>query len=297
MNAPLTSDIFRRLLGMPPRLAPSWRILHSTQELGFVIETLSIVTGDKAVPGTLLRPKNPNGAAILYCHAHGNRYDLGRAELLWGRPSCPIPLGPQLAQRGLTVLGIDLPGFGDRRSEGSEASLAKAALWRGTTLMGNMLADLTAALMVLRQVDYPDCAPIGVFGLSMGATHAYWLAALDNRIAAVAQACVFADIAPLLESGAHNLHGHYMTVPGLLAAADMGDIAALVAPRPQLIMVGSHDPLTPANALAPALARTRRAYEGTPALVIHEDEQAGHAFTASMRSATLDFFSTTLGEA
>jgi dipeptidyl aminopeptidase/acylaminoacyl peptidase len=79
-----------------------------------------------------------------------------------------------------------MPGHGARQAEGSEGALAKAALWRGETLMGRMLGDLAAGLT--RSAADPGSmrARIGAMGLSMGATHAYWLAALDDRVAAVA---------------------------------------------------------------------------------------------------------------
>jgi dienelactone hydrolase len=73
-----------------------------------------------------------------------------------------------------------------RLAEGSEAALAKAALWRGETLMGAMLGDLAAGLDFLAAETDVDAGRIGAMGLSMGATHAYWLAALDHRVAAVA---------------------------------------------------------------------------------------------------------------
>ena len=125
--------------------------------------------------------------------------------------------------------------MGARRREGTEAALAKAALWRGGTLMGRMLEDLAAGLDALTADPGVDAGRVGAMGLSMGATHAYWLAALDDRVSAVAHLCAFADMAPLLSSGAHDLHGIYMTVPGLLSHGDMGDVAALIAPRPQFI--------------------------------------------------------------
>ena len=65
----------------------------------------------------------------------------------------------------------------------------------------------------------------------MGATLAFWLAALDPRMKAVAHLCCFADLETLVASGAHDLHGLYMTVPGLLAVARTGEIAGLIAPR------------------------------------------------------------------
>ncbi len=87
---------------------------------------------------------------------------------------------------------------------------------------------------------------VGVMGLSMGATLAYWLAALDSRITSAAHLCCFADMGELVASGAHQLHGLYMVVPGLVHEYRTGDIAGSVAPRPQLACMGATDPLTPA---------------------------------------------------
>ncbi|MDA0187460.1 MAG: hypothetical protein O3C59_08295, partial [Proteobacteria bacterium] len=99
-----------------------------------------------------------------------------------------------------------------------------------------------------------------------------------------------ADIAPLIATGAHDLHGPYMTVPGLLAAGDMGDVAALVAPRPQFVGLGADDPLTPAPARDPALARLSMAYRAAPmALEVHLSQDSGHVETPAMRAAVLDF--------
>ncbi len=40
----------------------------------------------------------------------------------------------------------------------------------------------------------------------------------------------------------HDLHGIYLTIPGLLEVAGNGEIAGLIAPRPQLICIGDRDP-------------------------------------------------------
>ena len=128
-----------------------------------------------------------------------------------------------------------MPGFGDRQGEGSEAALAKAALWRGDCLFGQMLRDLRPGLGWLAAQAWAAPDRIAALGLSMGAAHACWLGALDLRIGAVAQLCMLADIGPLIETGAHDRHGIYLVVPGLLQLAEMGDIAGLVAPRPQFI--------------------------------------------------------------
>lgn len=252
------------------------------------------------MPATFLTPAGPGPfPAILYCHAHGNAWEIGRRELLEGRPALRCgPYGPVLTGAGFAVLCLDMPGHGERRAEGSESALTKAALWRARTLMGEMLADLRAGFEVLSAHPLVDAARIGTLGLSMGGTHAYWLAALEPRVAAVAHLCVLADMGPLIARGAHDLHGPYMTVPGLLADGDMGDVAGLVAPRPQLVVLGADDPLTPEAARQPALARLRAAYAHTGAsagLGIHVAPDAAHWETPGMRAEVMGFLAKSLG--
>lgn len=243
----------------------------------------------RAIPGLFLRPAGPGPhPAVLYCHAHGNRYETGADELILGRPALQAPFGPALADLGIASLAIDLAPFGARQGEGPEGALAKAALWQGRPLMGRMLAELHAAFLWLATRPDVDAARIATLGVSMGGTHAYWLAALEPRIAASAHLCVLSDLAPLIATGAHDLHAPYMTVPGLLAEGDMGDVAALIAPRPQFVGLGGTDPLTPEAARTPALARLAAAYGAGP-LMVHLSPDTGHVETAAMRAAVLAF--------
>ncbi len=248
------------------------------------------------LPGICLAPSKTvsNGAAILYCHAHGDRYGIGAREMIDGRPALlDPPTALVLAEAGYTVLCIDMPCFGQRQDDGVEPVVAKAALWQGKPLFGRQIIELTLALTALSNLPGVDPARVGAFGLSMGATHAYWLTALADRVAAAAHLCAFADIAPLIETGAHDLHGLYMTVPGLLAHGDMGDVAALIAPRPQLVGWGTDDPLTPPQAITPAVARLGEAYRAAGVadrLITIEAPGSGHKETAAMRAAVLGFF-------
>jgi dienelactone hydrolase len=250
------------------------------------------------VAGLLLEPEAQAPApAILYIHAHGDRYDIGAAEVLDGRPSLNGPLGPVLAAAGFRVFAIDLPCFGSRAGV-TESAATKAVLWHGGSLAGQMLGELTSALDWLAADPGTDDARIGTFGLSMGATLGYWLAAVDLRIAAVAHLCCFADFDRLIASGAHDRHGIYLTVPGLLKLASNGEIAGLVAPRPQFVGLGDTDPLTPPDATAPALAALAAAYRRSGAehaLRVHREPAAGHEVTPAMRAALLDFVGSALG--
>ncbi|MEJ1158966.1 alpha/beta hydrolase family protein [Prosthecomicrobium sp. N25] len=281
---------------------------HTLREVGRDVEPgacaterLTFETGaGEPVRGILLRPGAAAGPlpAVLYIHAHGGRYEIGAAELTDGRPALQSPLGPLLAGLGFAVLAIDLPCFGLRAGE-TESAAAKARLWHGRSLAGQMLGELAAAAGWLAARPDIDGQRIGAFGLSMGATFAYWLAAADERIAWIAHTCCYADFATLVETGAHDLHGIYLTVPGLLERTSTGAIAGLVAPRPQLVMVGDRDPLTPPTAVDRALAETLRAYEeagAAGALELLRETETGHVETPAMRARLLDFLTARLAD-
>jgi dienelactone hydrolase len=260
-----------------------------------IIETIRFKTArGETARGLLTKPRGSPGRlpAILHIHAHGNSYGIGASELVSGRPALQGPPGPAFAELGLMTLCIDLPCFGERASIG-ESAMAKAALWHGNSLAGQMLGELSSALSWLSARTDVDSGRIGCFGISMGATLGYWLASVDARISALAQLCCFADFDSLMETGAHDIHGIYLTVPGLLDVAGNGQIAGLVAPRPQLVCIGDRDPLTPPAAVDIAWNETSAAYRRKGAagrLHLHREAECGHQESPAMRAAVLDFF-------
>jgi dienelactone hydrolase len=298
-RASIDTDKARRklrcLLGDIPRPALSVADRQPITADGFQAERMTLAGGDGPIRALLAGPTGDWNAlpALLYSHAHGDRHDIGASELLEGRPAIPPPgWGEVLARAGIISLCIDLPCFGERAYE-PESLAAKRHLWRGTTLFGQMLAELGGAFDLLLRMDGVDPARIGVMGLSMGATLAFWLAALEPRIQAVAHICCFADLETLVASGAHDLHGPYMTVPGLLPVFRTGEIAGLVAPRPQLIRLGADDPLTPPAAVEVAVGDARAAYAAAGAserLDVRVEPGVDHRETPTMRRDVLTFF-------
>lgn len=243
------------------------------------------------VPALLLRPPAgvPLRGLVLYSHAHGRRFELGADELRVGRPALQSPpYGPVLAARGWAALAIDHRGFGARRGPG-EPALVKHALWQGRTLWGLRVRDTLAALDWLRAQPGLAALPVVALGLSMGSTMALWAAALDERIAACAELCCAAEYDALLASGGYDGHGEYFFVPGLLREFTLGEICALIAPRPHLSLAGRADPLTPPAGLE-ALDRSQRAAYaalGAPEAWQQHLEEGGHAETAAMRARVL----------
>jgi dienelactone hydrolase len=286
----ITRERLRALFGIDePRLS---LVAGTVEDHGsYVLEHLTFQSdrGDR-IRGFLTRPpfQGPH-PAILYAHSHGGKYEIGADEMMRGRIYLLSALGPAFAEAGYVTLVIDMPTFGERAEQQKEWPYSKALLWYGKSLFGQMLSENAAALTWLRAREDVDADRVGMFGISMGAMASCWLAAVDERIAAIAHLCCYADFATLIEMGNHNIHGIYLTIPGLLAETSTGEIAGLVAPRPQLICVGDADALTPPTAVDRALLATRTAYGSGPLEVLREP-RTEHQETQRMRDAVFRFF-------
>jgi hypothetical protein len=216
------------------------------QHEGYTLEYWDFdFNGLETVPGILLIPNRvkDNAPAMLYCHAHFGTYEVGKEELFNGRTVMPA-YASVYANKGIVTLAIDSWCFGQRNTR-SELDTAKEMLWRGRTLFGMMLFDEMRALDFLLSRKEVDPKRVGVFGLSMGATKAWWLSALDTRITACLDLCCMTDFEELMKSG--NLKGHsiYYYVPSLLKHFNTSTINELIVPRPHLSLNGRFDELTP----------------------------------------------------
>src|SRR5262249_54824476 len=151
----------------------------------------------------------PRAPGLLYIHAHGGTYGLGKEELIKGRKILPA-YAPGPAGPGVVTLAIHTSGFSgpkqaaDGRGGGPDALKLRA--WKGQVLWGMMLFDEHQALTYLAGRPEVDPGRLGVFGLSMGATKAWWLAALDPRVGVCIDLCCLTDFDELIAAG--NLKGH-----------------------------------------------------------------------------------------
>lgn len=299
-------DTLKSLLGGWPDPAPAGdgAILQSTVQRGeIIVESLQLpatrrmtrVPGPSAIPALLCYPtRAPAGPlpVVLYIHAHGGDYALGKEELLAGRQALPCgPYAPVLSAAGYAVLCIDLPCFGARSHTG-ETALAKRLLWQGDTLLGLMLRDLASAIDYLQTRTDIDSERLATLGISMGSTLGWWLAALDQRVMAVAELCCLSDIASLIELDAHDQHALYLCVPGLLKHASILDINRLLQPRPRLCAIGGRDTLTPAAATQPLVQQLMADYRDAglaERFTYVFSAETGHEETEAMRRSVMSF--------
>jgi hypothetical protein len=287
------------LLGdLPERRTPTAKLLKSEKRDGYTLEHLELdLNGLELVPAYLLVPdKRPKTApALLYIHAHGGTYELGKEELVLGRKVLPA-YAPVCAAKGIVTLAIDSWCFSGRKHDedgrNGEWDAFKLMLWKGQVLWGMMLFDEFQAVTYLRSRPEVDPERLGVFGLSMGSTKAWWLAALDPRVKLCVDLCCLTDYEELIKI--HNLRGHgiYYFVPSLLKHFQAHDINALIVPRPHLSLNGRQDRLTPPagverirDHVLPLYAKHGRRDDCRIELF-----DCGHEETPEMRKLVLEWF-------
>ena len=132
----------------------------------------------------------------------------GRREVLDGREALHGPLGPVLARGGV-------PGAGDRHAVLRRAGGGRGgrggeggALVRAARSPGRCWASSPRRSTGWRAIRGPTRRGSASSGCRWGRRSATGWAAVEPRLAAVAQLCCFADFGPLIASGAHDRHGH-----------------------------------------------------------------------------------------
>jgi len=291
----LRKKLYSLLGDLPDRDRPvSAECIETIEWDGYIVEKLLLdLNGIEPVPAYCARPADRSGPSpvVLYNHAHGQRWDIGKEELLLGRDSLKKPpYGKALTSRGYLVLCIDAWNFGERRGR-SETELFKETLWNGQVLWGMMVYDSLKALDYL--VTRPDVNPtrIATLGFSMGSTMAFWVAALDERVKVCIDLCCMTDFQSLIDTQGLDGHGIYYYVPGLLKHFDTTSINRLIAPRPHLSINGNFDRLTPPRGLDKIDQELKRTYKdlGIPEGWCMLRYNTGHLETAHGRNAVLSW--------
>jgi dipeptidyl aminopeptidase/acylaminoacyl peptidase len=288
----------------PPPIKPKVETLSHEDRGEYAVEKFQFDNESGAtVPGYIILPKSHSGKApaILYCHWHGGEYDLGKEELFQSKHTPEEP-GPAFAKRGFVVIGVDAYCFGERNGRGpggpsekgrdGELSASKFNLWVGRTLWGMILRDDLMALDYLASRPEVDSGRIGVMGMSMGATRAWWLMALDERIKTGVPICCLTRYQNLIENQLLKSHGIYYFVPNILNHFDTEAIVALIAPRPVLFLDGDQDGTSPVDGIHAIESAVRPVYElyGKASefeSVVYPGQ--GHIYTKEMWTKTLDW--------
>jgi len=277
------------LLGPMPKPVPLDLEVRGTVDCGSYARHSIVFDSEPAmsVPAYLLVPhaRTEAGPAVLAQHGHGPGKSevcgVNDAESRAAVAEHNGDYGHRLAEAGYIVLAPDLRCFGERADwtppdkYGCDLNLVHAVA-AGESPLAQNLWDLACALDVLEQHPLVDPTRIGMVGLSYGATMTLFLAAWDDRVAAV------------VVSGYFNTwkHSHRIpwnlcgsqVLPAMLTELSHVDLGGLIAPRPLLVETGTEDMIFPELGAREAVGELGAVYRylGVPEALQHDVFLGGH---------------------
>jgi dienelactone hydrolase len=218
------------LLPMPAKTALHAKVVRRLEYPDYTIEVVLLETlPGYFLGGNLYRPvdrKSP-APAVLIPHGHWKR---GRLEDL---PSYSVPaLGINLARQGYIAFAYDMVGYNDTRQTPHSFGGWQETLWSFSP-MGLQLWNSMRVVDYLQSLPEVDGHRIAATGASGGGSQTFLLAAVDERIALAAPVNMVSaymqggdpcEEAPNLREGTFNV-----------------EIAAMMAPRPMLLVSSTHD--------------------------------------------------------
>lgn len=246
------SELRRRILvgaglwPMPEKSPLNPTVTGRTEYADFVVENLAIET----LPGfwlcgNLYLPKGKQGPFPAIANPHGH-WAKGRLEMQDDVEKAPPPpgkmgdgranlpaIGVDLAREGFVVFAYDMVGYNDTNQVGHGFAGTLEHWFGGVSILGMQLWNSIRAVDYLCSRPDVDRKRIGVTGASGGGSQTFLLAAVDDRIAASVPVNM---VSATMQGGCLCENG-----PGLRVGTDNVEIAALAAPRPQLVIAATGD--------------------------------------------------------
>ena len=254
------------------------------EKLRYQVEPGDWVGAYLFVPKAIARP----GPAVLCLHQHGGQFALGKSEPvgLMGNPDQFYAL--ELAQRGYVTLVADFLCFEDRRDSVLEGANYERFAFTQRIVEGSTL-QAKYAFDAMRGVDYlisrpeVDSKRIGCIGHSLGGQQTLYSCAFDERIAVGVSSCGFASYRTIFRDRIN--HNYALYVPNLRHYGDVGDVLALIAPRPFLAVAGNADRIFPYDGILETIDVARKRYRahGVDDRLELLAIDGGHAFTPALR--------------
>lgn len=193
----------------------------------------------------------------------------------------------RLAELGFASLVYDPFGQGERLVSGNEHKYHWRLALTGASNVSVAVWDSVRALDYLETRADIDATRVAVTGYSGGGLNTLYFAAYDERVSAAIPASYVTTFEALLATGEY--HDPCTYVPGVAGFTDMGEIAAIPAPRPYLVLSGERDRGFPIEGAIDsiALADVRYALDG--GTIEHAPFDVGHTYDRPMRERMYGF--------
>jgi dienelactone hydrolase len=268
--------------------------------------------------------------AIVDLHSHGGMFLFGKEKVIDLGDNHPTmadyhvrnydgrPTATALARRGYVVITIDAFMFGERRlimdadlkygwdrskysredvqllnqrCRGKEDTVAKSLIFAGLTWPGIVIWD------DIRTVDYlvtrPEVDPkrIGCVGISMGGYRSFYLAGLDERIAAACVVGFMSTVRPMIQAHV-DTHSFVHFLPAVHQYLDWPDVASMMAPKPLMVQQCSQDRLFPPSGMKESVEKIAAVYDkaGVKERFAGRFYEAPHIFNKVMQDEAFDWF-------
>jgi len=235
------------------------KLLETVQLDGLRREEWLIQTEPKVwMPFCALIPDGATAETPVIIAAHGHTM-CGRLSISGRREYTVVSeqidkyngdYGLKFAREGYVVFCPDARAFGERRERTRQGEredfficctceyLNNIAICLGRSLTGMWTWDLMRLIDYIETREDCDASRVACLGLSGGGAQTLWLSAMDDRVKCAISSGYFYGIKESLLK-LPNCSCNY--IPGLWKAVDMGDIAALIAPRPFMVETGTED--------------------------------------------------------
>ncbi|MBN1562620.1 MAG: hypothetical protein JXA10_02195, partial [Anaerolineae bacterium] len=273
----------REILGIAGRVLPvsvEPELLQTIARDGYREEKYALdigaSLGERVIaPMYVLVPNTPppyKPVMVFHGHNPSVQYILGNYpndEIAADRRAVDNNYAQALAQAGYLVCAVEQRGFGERvsdqvidnKGEGFASTCRQLSfdyLMQGKVMIGERVWDGMVAMTYIQSRPDVVSGAMGVTGNSGGGTTTLWLSALDERVTVMVPSCYFCSFKHSI-LGMRHCECNY--VPRILDYAEMGDLAALFAPRPFRVIAGELDHIFPLEGVRQQFETVQRAYD------------------------------------
>ena len=228
--------------------------------------------------GNLYRPLSGAGKHPAVLNPHGH-WTYGRLE---NQPLYSGPqLGANLARQGYVVFAWDMVGYNDTVQTPHSFGSPAEQLWSFGPV-GLQLWNAIRAVDFITSLDDVDQARVAMTGASGGATQTFLLAAVDDRVGVYAPV----NMVSFMMQGGDVCEN----APGLRVGTNNVEIAAMIAPKPMILVAATGD--WTRNTTTEEYPAIRKIYElyGKPENLETVMLDAPHNYNKANRESVYRFF-------